>query len=261
MSRGTSHNYSRENKMKLVDDIANWIRIQVEQSGAEGVVLGLSGGVDSSVVAALSKKAVGERVLGLIMPCGSSPIDEENALLVASQLGIKTQRINLEAVCRGLLEVLPPGTGVPPGNKLALANLKPRLRMITLYYYANNLNYLVSGTGNKSEIMVGYFTKYGDGGVDILPVGGIVKSQVRDLAKELGIPKEIIDKPPSAGLWQGQTDEEELCITYAELDKTILALESKMTEDIDAHILSKVENLIKVSAHKRALPKIFEEKK
>ncbi len=241
--------------MKLVDDITNWIRIQVEQARVEGVVLGLSGGVDSSVVAALSRKAVGDRVLGLIMPCGGSPVDEEDALFVASQLGIKTERINLEAVYRGMLEVL------PSGNKLALANLKPRLRMITLYYYANNLNYLVAGTGNKSEIMVGYFTKYGDGGVDILPIGGLVKSQVRELAKELGIPKEIIDKPPSAGLWEGQTDEGELGITYAELDKTIQALESKMTEDTDAHILSKVENLIKCSAHKRALPKIFEEGK
>lgn len=238
--------------MKLVETIARWIRIQVEQAGAEGVVVGLSGGVDSSVVAVLSKKAVGDRVLGLIMPCGGSSMDEDDALLVASQFGIKTERIDLGVVCGGMLEVL------PPGNKLALANLKPRLRMLTLYYYANNLNYLVAGTGNKSEIMVGYFTKYGDGGVDILPTGGLVKSKVRELAGEIGIPKEIIDKPPSAGLWQGQTDEGEMGITYEYLDKCILALESGITEDIDAPILSKVENLIKVSAHKRALPQIFE---
>lgn len=161
-----------------------------------------------------------------------------------------------------MLEVL------PLGNKLASANLKPRLRMLTLYYYANNLNYLVAGTGNKSELMVGYFTKYGDGGVDILPIGGLVKAKVRELAGELGIPKEIIDKPPSAGLWDGQTDEEEIGITYEDLDKGILALESGspgtgMTKNqahmvIDSHILSKVENLIKVSAHKRTLPQIFE---
>lgn len=238
--------------MKLADNIANWIRIQVEQVKAEGIVLGLSGGVDSSVAAALSRKAVGDKVLGLIMPCGGSPMDEENALLVASQFGIKTERINLEVVYDGVLEIL------PPGNKLALANLKPRLRMLTLYYYANNLNYLVAGTGNKSELMVGYFTKYGDGGVDILPIGGLVKAEVRELARELGIPKEIIDKPPSAGLWPGQTDEEELGITYEYLDKIILGLESGMTEDIDSHILSKVENLIEGSAHKRIIPQIFE---
>ncbi|MFH1563046.1 MAG: NAD+ synthase [Nitrospirota bacterium] len=238
--------------MGLAEIIANWIRIQVEQAKAEGVVVGLSGGIDSSVVAALSRKAVGDRMLGLIMPCGGSPMDEKDALLVASQFGIKTERIDLGVVCGGLLKVL------PPGNKLALANLKPRLRMITLYYYANNFNYLVAGTGNKSEAMVGYFTKYGDGGVDILPIGSLVKAQVRELAGELGIPKEIIDKPPSAGLWDGQTDEEEIGITYENLDKSILAIESGMTEDIDSHILSKVENLIKVSAHKRALPQIFD---
>jgi len=183
-------------------------------------------------------------------------------LFVASQFGIKTERIDLEAVCGKFIEVL------PLGNKLASANLKPRLRMLTLYYYANNLNYLVAGTGNKSELMVGYFTKYGDGGVDILPIGGLVKAKVRELAEELGIPKEIIDKPPSAGLWDGQTDEEEIGITYEDLDKGILALESGspgtgMTKNqahmvIDSHILSKVENLIKVSAHKRTLPQIFE---
>jgi NAD+ synthase len=104
---------------------------------------------------------------------------------------------------------------------LATANLKPRLRMATLYYYANKLNYLVIGTGNRSELAMGYFTKYGDGGVDLLPLGNLLKTKVRELAKELKVPQEIIDRPPSAGLWHGQTDEGEMGISYAELDNIL----------------------------------------
>ncbi|MDI6703433.1 MAG: NAD+ synthase [bacterium] len=237
--------------MGLADDISNWIKIQVKEAKAEGVVVGLSGGVDSSVVAALSKKALGDRVLGLIMPCQSESEDYDHAILVALRLKLKTERVALETVYNKLLETL------PSGNKLAMANLKPRLRMITLYYFANNLNYLVAGTGNKSEIMVGYFTKYGDGGVDILPLGGLLKSEVRELAWELDIPKEIIEKVPSAGLWPGQTDEGELGIGYDELDRAILALESGNREDLDSHILAKVEDLIKASSHKRSLARIY----
>lgn len=237
--------------MSLADNVSNWIKTQVKEAKAKGVVVGLSGGIDSSVVAALSKKALGDNVLGLIMPCMSESNDEEHALLVASFLKIKTERIILDTVYEKLLDIF------PSGNKLTMANLKPRLRMLTLYYFANNLNYLVAGTGNKSEIMVGYFTKYGDGGVDILPLGRLLKTEVKKLAEKLGIPKEIIEKVPSAGLWPEQADEKELGISYDELDRAILALESGKKEELDSHILTKVEGLIKASEHKRAPIKMF----
>ncbi|MCK4307002.1 NAD(+) synthase, partial [candidate division WOR-3 bacterium] len=137
------------------------------------------------------------------------------------------------------------------------ANLKPRLRMLILYYFANKLNYLVAGTGNKSELTVGYFTKYGDGGVDILPLGGLLKTQVIELAKELKIPQKIIEKVPSADLWKGQTDEGELGISYAELDKIILAIESGNSETTDPMVLNKLRNLMQVSEHKRLPIPIF----
>ena len=140
---------------------------------------------------------------------------------------------------------------------LAIANLKPRLRMITLYYHANKMNYLVVGTGNKSEAVMGYCTKYGDAGVDLLPLGGLLKSQVRELAKEMGVPSEIIEKPPSAGLWAGQTDEEEMGITYEELDKVILALEKNDCSGLDGKLVEKVKQKMQETVHKRCFPPIF----
>lgn len=236
--------------MGLVEDISNWIKAQVDEALADGIVLGLSGGVDSAVVASLSKKALAENVLALIMPCKSEPQDEEDANFISSHLGIKTERIDLERIYEEFLRVL------PSGNRIALANLKPRLRMTTLYYFANEFNYLVAGTGNRSEIMVGYFTKYGDGGVDILPLGGLLKNEVKRLAEDLGIPKRIIEKVPSAGLWPGQTDEKEIGISYEELDKAISILDSFKRDGLDP-ILVKVEDLIKRSSHKRSPPKIY----
>jgi len=237
--------------MKLSEKIAKWIKNRVEEAKAEGVVVGLSGGVDSSVVAILAKKAMGDNVLGVIMPCHSAHIDERYAYLVANKLNIKTEKVDLGSVYDDFLRIL------PSGKEIALANLKPRLRMITLYYFANNLNYLVAGTGNRSEITVGYFTKYGDGGVDILPIGGLLKTQVRRLARELGVPEEIIKRVPSAGLWKGQTDERELGLRYEDLDKTILAIESGKVKDLPAEIVDKVKKLIERSIHKRSPVPIF----
>ncbi len=237
--------------MNLADRISNWIKEKVREAKAEGVVIGLSGGIDSSVVAYLAKRAMGEKVLGLIMPCYSTVLDEDYAWLIAKRLNIKTERISLDSIYNDLLGIL------PSHKKIALANLKPRLRMLTLYYFANNLNYLVAGTGNKSEILIGYFTKYGDGGCDILPLGDLLKTQVRKLAKELEIPHEIIKRRSSAGLWEKQTDEEELGIRYEDLDRTILAIERGKTESIPPQMLIKVEELIKKSTHKRSLAPVF----
>ncbi|MDP2044214.1 MAG: NAD+ synthase, partial [Candidatus Omnitrophota bacterium] len=197
----------------MKNKIISWIKQKVKDSGAKGIVMGLSGGVDSAVVAALCKKAVGRNnLLVLFMPCNSNAQDLKDAKLVARSLGLKSKLVDLSSVYNNFLKVLPAAGG------LARGNLKPRLRMSTLYYFANKLNYLVCGTGNKSELMVGYFTKYGDGGVDILPIADLFKRQVRRLAQELSIPQGIITKPPTAGLWHGQTDEGEMGITYNELD-------------------------------------------
>jgi NAD+ synthase len=188
---------------------------------------------------------LGDGVLGVIMPCHSSPTDVEHARLIAAQLGVETEYVDLTPVFDSLLGAL------PPGGRVAVANLKPRLRMAVLYYFANSRNYLVAGTGNRSEIKCGYFTKYGDGGVDILPLGDLLKAQVRELARELGIPEEVIAKPPSAGLWEGQTDEGEMGVTYDELDRVLLALESGNTDQCDQRALARVKTMIAVSQHKR----------
>jgi len=226
--------------------IVSWIRKQVKAAGAKGIVLGLSGGVDSAVVAALSCEAVGRNnVLALFLPCNSCQQDLKDANLVARVLKLKTKLVDLSSVYNNFLKVLPKVAG------LAKSNLKPRLRMATLYYFANKLNYFVCGTGNKSEILVGYFTKYGDGGVDMLPIGGLLKKQVRALAKELKIPELIISKPPTAGLWQGQTDEGEMGITYNELDDILQRMESKTRQVAPVDKVNKVRKMIARSAHKR----------
>jgi NAD+ synthase len=231
--------------MELANYIGEWIKEKVGEAGAEGIVLGLSGGVDSSLTAALAKRALEDKVLGLLMPCHSDPIDLEHARLLADKFDIETEYVDLGPVFDSLMASL------PEGSDLAVANLKPRLRMATLYYFANNRNYLVAGTGNKSELTVGYFTKYGDGGADILPLGDLSKYQVRELAREIGVPEEIIAKPPSAGLWAGQTDEGEMGITYNELDKTIAAIEKGDTGDCDEAIFERVKAMRAASEHKR----------
>jgi NAD+ synthase len=126
--------------------------------------------------------------------------------------------------------------------------------MATLYALAQTHGYLVAGTGNKSELMVGYFTKYGDGGVDVEPLGDLYKWQVRQLARKLGVPQVVIDRPPSAGLWAGQTDEDEMGITYEDLDATLAAIEADDTTTVRPDLLACVEQMISASAHKRQTP-------
>ena len=233
---------------KISEELVLWIRNRVSAAGGRGVVFGLSGGIDSSVVGVLAKKAFPDNSLGIIMPCYSNEQDRLDAIEVAEKFDIEYRIIPLNSVYDEYLKILP-----KEGDNLSLAqaNIKPRLRMITLYYFANTFNYIVLGTGNKSELTVGYFTKYGDGGVDLLPLGDLVKSEVRELAQFFGIPNEIILKPPSAGLWKGQTDEKEMGITYEELDRYIL------TGEGDAEVVEKIKDMYRKSAHKRALPEIF----
>jgi NAD+ synthase len=235
----------------MKNKIVSWMRKQVRDANAEGIVLGLSGGIDSAVACALAKEAVGkDKVLGLFMPCHSHSQDLKDAKLVAGKLKIKTKTVNLSGVYDSFLQVL------PRASNLARANLRPRLRMAALYYFANQFNYLVCGTGNKSELLAGYFTKYGDGGVDILPIAGLLKKDVRTLARELDIPAPIITKAPSAGLWPGQTDEGEMGITYNELDDILYRLERNKKQAAEKEKVAKVKRMIARSKHKRNMPVI-----
>jgi NAD+ synthase len=237
--------------MKLGERISRWIRKEVEKAGAAGILVGLSGGIDSAVVAVLAKKAMGDHVLGLVLPCHSLFEDEQDAVLLAERFEIRCEKLDLSPVYESFLQLL------PGGGDMCRANLKPRLRMTALYYYANKWNYLVAGTGNKSERLMGYFTKHGDGGVDLLPIGDLTKTQVRKLAEQLKIPSRIIDRPPSAGLWAGQTDEEDMNIRYEELDNIINSLEKKKETKLSRARVSYVKGMIARSRHKRGVPPVF----
>jgi NAD+ synthase len=238
------------NSEQLAAKLVSWIREKVTSAGCKGVVLGLSGGVDSSVAAVLCQRAFPQSTLGVIMPCYSTEEDMEHARLVAKQFSIPAQTVALDATYDNLLKVLPDNQADPDVSRLAQANIKARLRMLTLYYFANRLEYLVVGSSNRIELAVGYFTKYGDGGVDILPLGSLLKKQVKELAQYLGIPQPIIDKPPSAGLWEGQTDEEELGTGYDQIDLYLASGE------VSAALNQKLKAMISASQHKRQPPPV-----
>ena len=246
----------------LADEIAEWLRFQMNQSGAARLVLGLSGGIDSAVVCALCTMVAGpSRVIAAIMPIHSRPEDMRHAVLVANAFEVIPRVIDLAPAYDALLAVMPEDSAsgledadVDPNTQalrrqLAVANAKPRLRMTTLYYLGNRYNGLVVGTGNKTELNIGYFTKYGDGGVDLLPLGDLDKTAVRGLARELGIPEPIIIKAPSAGLWEGQTDEAELGVTYEALDRALAVAGGDAS--IDPVTMDRVSALVAASEHKR----------
>jgi len=233
---------------RLVQKLCVWMEDKITEAKAKGIVFGLSGGLDSAVVAALSIRIFPQNTLAIIIPCHSLEVDINDALEFINKFNIPYKIIDVSKVYDSFIYML--NDKEKEGSfKLAEANIKPRLRMTTLYYFANKLNYLVVGTGNKSELMIGYFTKYGDGGADILPLGNLLKSQVRELAEYLGIPKKIINKPPSAGLWEGQTDEKEIGISYEQLDKYLRT--GKLNNKI---IEKKIQDKIIKSAHKRTTP-------
>lgn len=236
----------------LVDTMAAWMRDYAAQARAAGYVVGLSGGVDSAVTAALAVRAVGAaRVLAVWLPCHSLPEDEAYSRMTAQALGLDLITVDLCDVYDTFL------ASIPEGTDMARANIKPRLRMIAWYYLAQSNGYLVAGTGNRPEMMVGYFTKYGDGGVDIEPLGELYKHEVRALARVLGVPEPVIARAPTAGLWPGQTDEGELGITYTELDAILAALAEGRVPDAPEATVARVRRMVAASAHKRALPPIF----
>ncbi len=234
----------------VAEKLSGWIKDKVVAAGCKGAVLGLSGGIDSAVVGALCIKEFPKTTLGLIMPCHSIADDKKYAELLANKFSIPTKTVVLDDIYDACLKILPDFKAAAPFKLLAQANLKARLRMITLYYSANQLKYLVIGSGNRSELTVGYFTKHGDSGVDVLPLGNLVKKEVRELARYLKIPQEIIDKAPSAGLWAGQTDESEMGFTYEALDNYIL------TGQAPEALKKRIDTMHTAAAHKCTTPPI-----
>lgn len=228
-----------------------WIKEMLEESGAKGIVLGMSGGKDSAIVGILCRMAT-PNVTGIIMPCESKrnyTEDRDDAILLCEKYDIKTLEVDLTPVkeCfRNLVEDLDENQ-----NPMAYANMNPRLRMITLYNYAQRKGYLVAGTGNKSEVTMGYFTKWGDGAYDLNPIGDLTVEEIYKLLRYLECPSSIIDKAPSAALFEGQTDEQEMGITYADLDRYIL------TGEATPEVKEKIENAKRRSAHKKHLGRIY----
>ncbi len=243
--------------MELTAKIEEFIRGRVENAGARGAILGLSGGIDSAVTAFLATRALGkERVNALLMPeRGVTPIEDlEDAREVGRLLGIRSTELDISPLLECYGKALP-GVEVP---RIVAGNLKARVRMTILYWHSNLENLLVLGTGNKTEIMLGYSTKHGDVAADILPLGGLYKKDVRSLAGQLGVPERIIEKKPTAGLWPGQTDEAEMGITYADADDILEGLERGMKREELARSfgVDKVDLVmerIRRSGHKRKM--------
>jgi NAD+ synthase len=242
---------------KLRDNIQNWIKEYVISAKADKVVVGLSGGIDSAVTAALSVKALGkENVFGLLMPCESISSDIEDAKMVAEFLGIRYELIDLTPVYQEFLRQL---SNITEDQKVAKANLKARLRMVTLYFIAQSKgNCLVAGTGNRAELAIGYFTKYGDGGVDFEPLGTLYKSEVRAVAKVLNIPDKIITKAPSPGLWPGQTDEGEIGLLYDTIDEILYRIDNNLDfNGLKREEIERVKYLMRISEHKLKVPPYY----
>jgi len=248
---------------RTAEALEAFIAQRFRDAGVGGVVLGLSGGVDSSVVAVLSVRALSrEKVLGVLMPAEFTPAqDLEDAEMLAESLGIETVRVPI----KGIVDCYASALGIEPSEKTRIpyANLRARVRMSILYFYANLRNLLVVGTGDRSEILLGYYTKYGDGGVDFLPVGNIYKTQLRMLGKHLGLPDRIAFKPSSPQLYPGHRAVDELPADYDVLDPVLYALFDKnMSVDevvglgADRRIVEAVVARFRGSVHKREMPPV-----
>ncbi len=242
--------------------IVNFIRIKIDEAGSSGAVIGLSGGIDSALTAYLAVEAAGrENVLSILLPEKgiTTKNDIDDAMEIVRILGIDNRIIEISKVLSSFSSIIP---DFDKDNILANGNLKARTRMCILYYHANLMRRMVIGTGNRTELLLGYFTKYGDGGVDIEPIGGLYKTQVRGLARHMGIPEKIIEKVPTAGLWPGQTDERELGVTYEIADKLLFMLVDEK-RDISAvkkifppGKVERIASLLVANAHKRMPPQL-----
>jgi len=240
--------------------ITRFIREYVEKSGADGIVMGLSGGVDSNTIAALSSLSIsGERVIGLLLPEQETynQKDIDDAMVVARKFGLKTQVCDISPVLESFYKSIPI---FDQTDKRCKGNIKARTRMIYLYYYANKLNRIVCGSSDKSETMMGYFTKWGDVAADISPIMDLYKTQVRKLAEHLGVPKELATKQSTPALWPAQFAETELGIKYETLDLILYGLERFMDQEdiasqlkVDKTVVTKVKNKWLGAEHKRSM--------
>jgi NAD+ synthase len=226
-------------KKKILD----FIKRKFENTKSKGVIIGLSGGLDSTTTLFLCVESLGkDKVLGLLMPCEmNDKKDTEDAIELCKKMDVKYRVIDIDPILESF------GKFLDLSNRLIKGNLMARIRMCILYYFANKNNLLVVGTGNKSEYLQGYFTLHGDIACDLLPLGNLYKKHVRELAKELNVPKKIIDKIPTAGLWKGQTDEGELGVYYDELDKILPLLENNLSlDEIQKNTGLKIEKIKRV---------------
>jgi NAD+ synthase len=246
---------------KAVARVVEFVQTSFESSRCAGIVVGLSGGIDSALTATLCVKAVGpEKVTGVLMfeERMRDGVDARHAREIAKNLRIRTLDLTLDPLVKRFSETFP----VKVEDKVARGNLKARMRMISLYYLANARNLLVAGTGDRSEDLIGYFTKYGDGGVDFLPIAHLYKSQVRLLAKHTGISPEVVEKSSSPNLWEGHKATDEIPLDYSELDKALVCLfDLKMSPEDTAKNLGFDERKVREiwsrfqnSAHKRSYP-------
>ena len=248
------------NSEEVTTIITDFIRTYVHNAKCRSVVIGLSGGVDSATSAILCQKALGKNnTYCLFLPEETTPKDDiKHHEMFVKKFNVKCKQTDITSLVKEMR-----ASCIEKPDKYAMANIKARIRMTLLFDYARRTNSLVCGTSNKSELLIGYFTKYGDGGVDIQPLGDLYKTQVYKLAEFLGLPKELIKKPPTAGLKHGQTDEQELRMNYETLDKILYGLEQKMDVDEISKIInvkkSEVERIRQMrinSQHKRRSPLI-----
>ena len=240
-----SKNYELEVKNRV-----EYIKKVVADAHVKGIVFGNSGGKDCALVGILCKMAC-PNTTSIIMPCASSVNynqDKEDALLLTKQFDIKNEIIDLTATRNVFKEEMEKTVEL---NKSAIININPRLRMLTLYTYAASHNLLVAGTGNKCERYVGYFTKWGDGAFDFNPISDLLVSEVYGMLEYLHAPRNIIDKKPSAGLYEGQTDELEMGVTYDDIEKCI------NDEEMNPEIKAKIMHMHKISEHKRQLSSTY----
>ena len=236
---------------KSVRERVQWIKDLLSESGAKGIVLGMSGGKDSVLVAILARMAT-PNVTGIIMPCQSKRNygeDRDHGLMICEKYDVKCLEADLTEVKEAFEKVLLPLD--ESQTPMAYANVNPRLRMITLYNYAQRKGYLVAGTGNRSEKTMGYFTKWGDGACDFNPIGDLTATEVIEMLYYLECPTCIMEKAPSAGLFEGQTDEQDMGITYKELDTYLL------TGVATKEVKEKVDSAERRCEHKRTMGRVF----